>query len=490
MKKIVAMIPLFIFWCLSIPLWADQTKETIKINVDGNQSDVRVLNHDYDNNMYISMNDLLYSLNDTGLEFSVDWTVKDGQTYIVLSKNELSDEWIDEYEEHSITETDDNEEDTADKVNYTRKRILICIDGNDYSLYMIPVTEKDYKDCYVNLGDFALIMNADISCGNNEIYINTKGEFDFNKYDFANSGIQYMADSCIVADATTGNIYYEQNPNETVTIASTTKLMTYLIIKDAIEEGKISEKDTVVFSKKASELSKTSSGVVRLEEGQSADIEDVISAMLICSSNECSLALAEHLCKNEQDFVDLMNHKAAALGLSTECRFYNPHGLPMYEEEVLTVKKQNRMSANDMLILVEHILDKYPEITEITSIKKTNLVSLANFEAKNTNILLYNVPGTVGLKTGTTDKAGSCLVSAYEAYDLKQEPHYIVSIVYGAENMQTQSYTSMVLMKYGIQRFNASELGIVPDSGKPTEIPDNLEGFIGAVVNTARRNSK
>ncbi len=487
MKKYFNLIPLLMIFIFCIQAMASQTKETVKVSINGNESSIRVLNHDYDKNMYISMNDMSDLLKDTDKAFIVEWTSKDGQTCVVLKPGKSEDETDTDKKEEEEASQEDGED---DKVNYTRKRMLINIGGNDYSFYAIPVSEKDYKDCYVNLGEFALAMNMDISCYNNSVYINTKGEFDFSKYDLLNSGLPYMADSCLVGDATTGNVYYSQNADEVVTIASTTKLMTYLIIKDAMAAGKISENDTVTFSQKASELSKTSNGVVRVEAGQTANIMDVISAMLICSSNECSLALAEHLCKSEESFVDLMNQKAVALGLSRDALFYNPHGLPVYDEDVLTIKRQNHLTANDMFMLSAHILDKYPEITQITSIKKTKLASLNNFEAVNTNVLLYNVPGTVGLKTGTTDKAQSCLVSAYEAYDTAGEPHYIVTIVYGAENTQTQSYTSMVLMRYGIQKFNVSELGIVPDNGGSKEVPQNLEGLIGAVINTARRHAK
>ena len=487
MKKYFNLIPLLMIFIFCIQAMASQTKETVKVSINGNESSIRVLNHDYDKNMYISMNDMSDLLKNTDKAFIVEWTSKDGQTCVVLKPGKSEDEADTNKKEEEEASQEDGED---DKVNYTRKRMLINIGGNDYSFYAIPVSEKDYKDCYVNLGEFALAMNMDISCYNNSVYINTKGEFDFSKYDLLNSGLPYMADSCLVGDATTGNVYYSQNADEVVTIASTTKLMTYLIIKDAMAAGKISENDTVTFSQKASELSKTSNGVVRVEAGQTANIMDVISAMLICSSNECSLALAEHLCGSEESFVDLMNQKAVALGLSRDALFYNPHGLPVYDEDVLTIKRQNHLTANDMFMLSAHILDKYPEITQITSIKKTKLASLNNFEAVNTNVLLYNVPGTVGLKTGTTDKAQSCLVSAYEAYDTAGEPHYIVTIVYGAENTQTQSYTSMVLMRYGIQKFNVSELGIVPDNGGSKEVPQNLEGLIGAVINTARRHAK
>ena len=488
MKKYFNLIPILFVFIFAIRGVASQTKETVKISINGTESNIRVLNHDYDNNMYISMNDMSDLLKDTDKAFTVEWTNKDGQTCVVLKPGRSENETDNDINPEKQEPTEENEEDN--KVNYTRKRIFVNIGGNDYSFYAIPVSEKDYKDCYVNLGEFALASNMDISCYNNAVYINTKGEFDFGKYDLLNSGLPYMADSCLVGDATTGNIYYSQNADEVVTIASTTKLMTYLIIKDAMAAGKISQNDTVTFSQKASELSKTSNGVVRVEPGQTANIMDVISAMLICSSNECSLALAEHLCGSEENFVDLMNQKAVALGLSMDALFYNPHGLPVYDEDVLTVKRQNHLTANDMFKLSSHILDKYPEITQITSIKKTKLSSLNNFEAVNTNVLLYNVPGTVGLKTGTTDKAQACLVSAYEASDTASDPHYIVTIVYGAENTQTQSYTSMVLMRYGIQKFNVSELGIVPYNGGSKEIPENLEGLIGAVINTARRHAK
>ena len=230
MKKYLYLIPLLMIFIFCIQAMASQTKEIVKVSINGNESSIRVLNHDYDKNMYISMNDMSDLLKDTDKAFIVEWTSKDGQTCVVLKPGKSEDETdIDKKEEEASQE--DGED---DKVNYTRKRMLINLGGNDYSFYAIPVSEKDYKDCYVNLGEFALAMNMDISCYNNSVYINTKGEFDFSKYDLLNSGLPYMADSCLVGDATTGNVYYSQNADEVVTIASTTKLMTYLIIKDAM----------------------------------------------------------------------------------------------------------------------------------------------------------------------------------------------------------------------------------------------------------------
>ncbi len=485
MKRYCFITSIILFMMLSLNVYAAQTKEILKVNIEGEEKDLRILNQEYENNVYISLTDMSYILKDTEKAFVVEFGSKDGMSYVELKDGVISEEDY-AFDKESFLP----EEEKDEKVNYARKRNLIGIDGNDYSFYSIIVNEKEYKDCYVNLGEFALAMDIDMSIKDNVVYINPKSEFNFNKNNIIESGIADMADSCMVGDVTTGNIFFSSNADEAVAIASTTKLMTYLVIKDAMSEGKISENDTIVFSKKASDLSKTSNGVVNVEEGQRADIRDVIDAMLICSSNECALALAEHLCSNEEDFVELMNRKAIAIGLSQHTEFNNPHGLPVYKEDVLTIKHQNRLSANDMFKLSGYILDRYPEITEITSVKKTRLASLNNFEAKNTNTLLSNVPGTVGLKTGTTDKAQSCLVSAYPMKDMGGNTHYVVAIVYGAENVQTQGYASMVLMRYGIQKFNATQLGIMPGSEDEFTVPKTFDELAGAVINAARRNIK
>lgn len=485
-------------------VYAKQTKEILSVHVDGREFDVRALNQDYDNNIYISMNDMSVAMANTDKAFELEWSQEDGNSVAVLTKVAKSEGDAETSDDKTADEDDDASKDEEDNTaNYSRKRLKIHIENTEYYLYVIPVNEKDEKDCYVNLGEFAMAMNIDVETaendGNNrissnsgsmeEVYINSKNEFDFGKYDLENSGIAYMADSILVGDATTGEIFYSSNADETVAIASTSKLMTYLLIKEAMSEGKISNSDTVSFSQKASDLSNTSDGVIHVSAGQTADIEDVIKGMLIVSSNECALALAEHLCGNEQDFVELMNRKVKALGMSETAQFYNPHGLPMFVDDVLNIKQSNHLTANDMFILSSYILDKYPEITEITSIKKTYLESLGNYTATNTNALLYNVPGTVGLKTGTTDKAASCLVSTYEIADGAGEPHYITCIVYGAENSQAQGYVSMIMLNYGISKFKETRLGILPAKEGPVQVPENFEELSAAVLGAARRNA-
>ena len=493
-KKMVSIIAFtLIFTCFSlffsenVYVDAKQTKDKMKLFVNQTEYEVNILNHEYDNNIYLSVNDMAKAFNNTDIAFEPVWNDGDSTDKLTLckiSKGTLSFENTNENMLAQDVSADAAKENAT--VNYPRKKMIININDNDYSFYAIVAKDGEIPDCYINIGEFALSMNIDISIENGSIYVDTSKEFDFRKNDFEESGLPFMADSCLVGDVTTGSIYYSMNEDEQVSIASTTKLMTYLLVMDAMKQGTISSNDLVTFSEKASILSQTGNGVIAVTTGQSANIMDVVKGMLICSSNECALALAEHLAGDEESFVSLMNEKKARIGLSEESWFYDAHGLPVYSEDVLSVKRQNHMTANDMFKLVSYIMETYPEITDITSVKETCLETLNNYVARNTNQLLYNVPGTVGLKTGTTDKAQSCLVSAYKAKDLNDEDHYVVAIVYGAENVQTQSYTSMVLLKYGILKFNEGELGVMPSGDSEDTVPEKLEDMICTVIGYAQ----
>ena len=139
-------------------------------------------------------------------------------------------------------------------------------------------------------------------------------------------------------------------------------------------------------------------------------MQDLLFGALLPSSNECALCLAETVAGSEETFVQRMNQKALDLGLS-QTFFYNCHGLPSYTEDSIPAKRQNRMSAEDMFRLVSYLLKVYPQITDITSLENATLQSL-NLEVRNTNPLLHNLPEVTGLKTGTTNKAGACLVTS------------------------------------------------------------------------------
>lgn len=486
-KRALAALMVAVFIVLMVPqnAYCKEKLANIAVNVNGNMFTVKAINYGYDRNYYLSMRDMGQALRGTSKEFVVELTKdEDDESLFVLNSNIPEDVEVGEMLQIKGAE---ERADGSLWADVTRKKMHIDIGNHIYAFYVIPHKDSDDEwDVYVSLGEFALAMNMQTEYNNDMLYIHTDNEFDMNSHSSLNSDFMYMADSCLVGDATTGALYTESNADTVIAIASTTKLMTYLIIREAMVNGEISENDTVTFSAKAQALADTSSGVVKIKAGDRADITDVIKAMLICSSNECSLALAEHLCGNEEDFVARMNAKARELELSENARFFNPHGLPCYQNDVMNAKLQNHLTARDMFKLASHILNTHPEITDITSIKKETLSSLNNFKAVNTNNLLYNVDNSVGLKTGTTDKAQYCLVSASTAQDMNGDTHYIVAVVYGAESVQAQSYTSMVLQRIALQKFNARELGITPVKKDSNYVPETLEELVGCILNNER----
>ena len=171
-----------------------------------------------------------------------------------------------------------------------------------------------------------------------------------------------------------------------------------------------------------------------------------------------------------------MNRKARILGLSEGTIFYNCNGLPVYTDNLAATKVQNRMSAYDMFELVRYLLDTYPEVTRITSLKTVTLESFGVTIA-NTNTLLYNLPGVVGLKTGTTNMSGACLVTAMEAQDANGETHMLVSIEFGAEDSTVRTTLSEEMLRYGLQVLREQSA-----SGTGAVIPIDAEELIRAVL--------
>ena len=193
-----------------------------------------------------------------------------------------------------------------------------------------------------------------------------------------------------------------------------------------------------------------------MQEGKEAPVRELLNGMLLPSSNECALTLAETVAGSEEAFVERMNAKAKLLGLSEATVFYNCHGLPTYTENLSTSKIQNRMSAADMFRLVCHILKTYPEIREITSQKTAHLPSFSR-DVKNTNPLLHNLPGCFGLKTGTTNMSGACLVSAMDATAPDGSVQQLVAVEFGAEDSLVRATVSHELLLYGKQCLEAGE---------------------------------
>jgi D-alanyl-D-alanine carboxypeptidase (penicillin-binding protein 5/6) len=265
---------------------------------------------------------------------------------------------------------------------------------------------------------------------------------------FGEININQNINAALLGDLETGEILYEYNIDEQLAIASISKLMTYLVMKDAIAKGEISLEDDVVIS---GHTAATEGSKFGLLSGETVKLDLLVKGMLVVSGNDCATAIAEHVGKTEDNFVKMMNEKAAEVGLLS-ASFVNPHGLPINDEET----GQNHMSASDIYKLARHILTKYPEITEVTKLSQL-VVPERNFSKAATNPILGEVEGADGLKTGYTDKAGICLVSTIPV-EGKEQDFRLIGIIMGAQTHEERLDKTKTILDYGKDNFSFYKL--------------------------------
>lgn len=203
--------------------------------------------------------------------------------------------------------------------------------------------------------------------------------------------------SAVVMDAATGRVLYAKNPELRLMPASTTKLMTALVVLDRVKLD-----DVVTVSRNAANTAPTRSG---LKAGDKVTIETLLYASLIKSANDASVALAEAVAGSEEEFVRLMNRKTIALGIN-DTRFVNPNGLP---------GKGQHITAYDLAMIMRQAI-KYPVLKEImgTRVAEVSTEAGKTIFVKNTNRLLWSDEELLGGKTGYTRQARHCFVSAAE----------------------------------------------------------------------------
>lgn len=269
-----------------------------------------------------------------------------------------------------------------------------------------------------------------------------------NTIAFGEININENIKGALLGDLETGEVLYEYNINEQLAMASVTKIMTYLVMMDAVSKGEISFDDDVVISGHAAATEGSNFGIL---SGETVKLSLLVKGMLIVSGNDCATAIAEHVGKTEDNFVIMMNSKASELGLLS-ASFVNPHGLPIDDNET----GQNHMSVSDIYKLVRHILSTYPQMLEVTK-EPQLVVPERNYSKTATNPILGIVEGADGLKTGYTDKAGLCLVSTMPVTGNGQD-YRLVAILMGSETAEERLEKTKTLLEYGKNNFTMEKL--------------------------------
>ena len=215
------------------------------------------------------------------------------------------------------------------------------------------------------------------------------------------SGLEISAPSAILMEASTGQVVYEKNPDEERPPASVTKIMTLLLIFDALETGQISLEDTVTTSEYAASMGGSQ---VFLEPGETQTVDTLIKCIAVASANDACVAMAEHIAGSEEEFVNKMNERAKELGMD-HTHFVNCNGLDA--DGHLT-------TARDISLMSRELIRLYPQIRDYAMIWMENITHTtkkgsSEFGLTNTNKLVRHYEYTTGLKTGSTSQAGFCI---------------------------------------------------------------------------------
>ena len=241
--------------------------------------------------------------------------------------------------------------------------------------------------------------------------------------------------SAILMEATTGTVLYSQNAEQALPPASVTKVMTLLLVMEAIDAGTIRVDDTVSVSANAASMGGSQ---VFLEEGEQMTVEDLLKSVVIASANDAAVALAEYVSGSVDAFVAKMNAKATELGMKAT-KFENVTGLDDTAENHLT-------SAKD-IALMSCALVKHPLILQYSSIWMDTIRDGA-FGLTNTNRLVRFYKGCTGLKTGSTSKAGFCISATAERDGLS-----LVCVIMGAESRDIRNAAATTLLDWGFANF-------------------------------------
>lgn len=249
--------------------------------------------------------------------------------------------------------------------------------------------------------------------------------------------------SAVLMEASTGEILYAKNAEAALPPASVTKVMTLLLVMEAIEAKKVSWDDAVTVSEHAASMGGSQ---VYLKVGEQMPLSDMVKSVVIASANDAAVALAEHVAGSEEAFVSLMNKRASELSM-TSTHFENTNGLDDTVENHVT-------SAKDIAIMSRELI-RHPKILEYSSTWMDTIRDGA-FTLTNTNRLVRFYPGATGLKTGSTAKAKFCISATAERDGVS-----LIAVIMGAESRDVRNAEAKKLLDYGFAGY-----GVYRDEGR------------------------
>ena len=272
--------------------------------------------------------------------------------------------------------------------------------------------------------------------------------------------LEVQAPSAVLMEASTGAVLYEKDADTRRAPASVTKIMTMLLIFDALEDGKIALEDEVSTSEYAASMGGSQ---VFLEPGETQSVDTMLKCISVASANDACTAMAEYIAGSEEAFVKMMNERAAGLGMKNTT-FQNCNGLDT--EGHLT-------TARDIALMSRELIEKYPKIHDycmiwMDTITHTTKKGTSEFGLSNTNKLVRQYPYATGLKTGSTDEAKFCVSATAEKDGME-----LIAVILGGENSKQRFQDATKLLNYGFGKCQVYE-----DNDPPKLKPAEVQGGV------------
>lgn len=445
-RMIAAVLCLLLVTGAAASAFAEDAPYSIPVRIGGGDFFVRAFSDSYDNNVYLSLSDLSAALSGTEKQFlfSFSATPSDGEVFTITRGLPAA----------VPSGGTEGTQPALSALYTTRNRLFL--DSMEQKYY----TYRYGNELFMCLTDIQLLFDLCLEAqpdGSLRLY--PERSFSPTPQELAASGFFDALGAVLLGDADTGEILYSRYGGVSCPAASLSKLMGYLLAAEAVNGGGYHLTDLVPISENAAALSRSVNGMIKMQAGTTVPLSELLDAMLIASSNESALALAEYLAGSEEAFVAAMNRRTAELGMAGT-QFRSCSGLPVYTQSAIPAKRQNTMSASDLFLLCRHLLTYYPALTQRTA---RQFVSLPSFDyiTANSNPMVFNLPGVNGLKTGNTDRAGYCLVSTLPV-SRGEETHTLVAIVLGAETAAIRNQASHMLLLYAARQYAQLGFSAVP----------------------------
>lgn len=277
-----------------------------------------------------------------------------------------------------------------------------------------------------------------------------------------NTSLQTSAKSVILTEQSTGEVLYESNADERLPIASVTKIMTLLLTMEALDEGRIDMEDIVPVSERAMSMG---GSTMFLEVGEELSVYELLKGIAVASANDGCVAISEFLSGSVENFVSLMNKRAAELGMENT-NFVNTNGLDA---------ENHYSSARDVAIMSAELL-KHEKIFEFTTIW-TDKMNNGQYDLANTNKLIRFYSGANGLKTGSTDKALCCLSATAKREDLQ-----LIAVVLGAPTSKDRFNDARTLLDYGFANYDIEKIASKHQEIATVEVKKGISKTVSAVA--------